>query len=324
VAVDLSDRKRLWTATLSDVSHTGVLIAGQAAVVGTDDGQISAFSVADGHPLWSVEAGDHVLAPMAASTDLVLASVRPESGGRPTLLATKVSDGSEAWRYTPPASVLDLGGPSVVGETVYVVASDASIRALSIADGTQRWATALYTPTLGSPPVVTDAGAFVTDQSGTIYALDPATGVELWRYATNLSVIGAPIATATSVLQPTNDGSIVAVDVQSGHQTWHASIADNVVLGLAGSAGTIVASHTGTAPGVVALSNDPAGTSEDLVSPTTPNPTRLVLLWLVAALPLAAGLIVLGRWLDRRMGQPYLGAPEDLVDPWEADLEGGT
>jgi hypothetical protein len=47
-------------------------------------------------------------------------------------------------------------------------------------------------------------------------------------------------------------------------------------------------------------------------------------LWLVAALPLAAGLIVLGRWLDRRMGQPYLGAPEDLVDPWEADLEGGT
>ena len=320
VAVDMADRKRLWTAPLTDVSHTGVLAVGDVAVVGADDGQISAFSVADGAPLWSVDAGDHVLAPMASASDLVIASVRPDNSGAPTLLATRVPDGSEAWRYEPPSSVLDLGGPSVSGDSVFVVASDASVRALTLAEGTPRWASPLYTPTLGSPPAVSDAGLFVTDQSGTVYSLDAATGTERWRFATNLSVVAAPIATATAVLQPTNDGSIVAVDAASGHQIWHASVADDIVLGVAASSDTIVATHTGDTPGFVALSNDPSGALEDLTSPTSADPAGLALYWLLAAVPLIAALALLGRWLDRRMGQADLGVANEVVDPWEADL----
>jgi outer membrane protein assembly factor BamB len=321
VAVDLTDGKRLWTAPLTDVSHTGVLAVGDVAVVGADDGQISAFSVADGSQLWSVDAGDHVLAPMASASDLVIASVQPESSGAPTLLATKVADGSEAWRYEPPSSVLDLGGPSVISDTVFVVASDASVRAVSLTDGTPRWASPLYTPTLGSPPAVSDAGLFVTDQSGTVYSLDAATGAERWRFATNLSVVASPIATATAVLQPANDGSIVAIDIASGHQIWHASVADNIVLGLAASSSTIVATHTGDTPGLVALSNDPSGALEDLTSPTSADPGGLALYWLLAAVPLIAALALLGRWLDRRMGPADLGVANEVVDPWEADLE---
>lgn len=322
VAVDLTNQKKRWTAPLSDVSHTGVLAVGATAIVGTDDGQISAFSMADGTRLWSVDAGDHVVAPMAASTDLVIASVRPESGGSPSLVAVNVTDGTEAWRYDPPNSVLDLGGPSVSGDTVYVVTSDASVRAISLADGSLRWASPLYTPTLGSPPAVTDAGLFVTDQSGTVYDFDPVTGAERWRFATNLSAVASPIATATAVLQPANDGSIVAIDIATGHQVWHATIADNVVLGLAASSSEIVASHTGSSPGLVALSNDPSGVTEDITSPTTADPAGLLLYWLLAAVPLVAALLLLGRWLDGRMGQADLGDVDDVVDPWESDLEG--
>jgi outer membrane protein assembly factor BamB len=324
VAVDLSDQKRLWTATLSDVSHTGVLSVGDVAVVGTDDGQVSAFSVADGKQVWSVHAGDQVIAPMAASTDLVLASVRPNGNGTPLLLALNAADGSEAWRYDPPNSVLDLGGPSVSGDSVFFVASDASVRAVALTDGTQEWASPLYTPTVGSPPVVTDAGLFVTDQSGTVYAMDPATGAERWRFATNLGVVGAPVATSTAVLQPAIDGSIVAIGIESGHQIWHASIADNVVLGLAASSSAIVASHSGTAPGLVALVTDPSGALEDVSSPTTADPAGLASGWLLAALPLVVVLVLVGRWLDRRMGRADLGVPDDVVDPWETDLEDGS
>ena len=322
VAVDLQSRKRMWQATLTDVSHTGVLVAGDLAVVGADDGQVSAYAVGDGTQRWSVDAGDHVLAPIAASDDLVVVSVRPEtSGSTPMLLALHAADGSEAWRYVPPTSILDLGAPTVAGDAVNVVASDASVRSLSLIDGSLRWSSPLYTPTLGSPPAVSTNGLFVTDQSGTVYCFDPGTGAERWRFATNRSVVGAPIATPTAVLQPTNDGSIVAIDANTGHQIWSATVTDNVVFGLAASADAVVATHTGTSPGFIALANDPTGASEDIVSPTTADPGGLALSWLLAAVPAVVLLVLLGRWLDRRMGPPDLGVPEPVVDPWETDLE---
>ena len=141
---------------LSEVSHTGVLLLGQRAIVGTDDGQITAVDIASGEQAWSVDVGDHVLAAMAGTDDLVLASVRPEAQGSASLVALHVNDGSEAWRFQPTGAVLDLGSPSVGGDIVYVVASDGSLRAVAVADGAERWAARLYTPTAGSPPAVND------------------------------------------------------------------------------------------------------------------------------------------------------------------------
>lgn len=321
VAVDVRTQERQWTAELDEVSHTGVLAAGDTVVVGTDDGQISAFAVDDGSQRWSVDARDHVLAPMAASADAVVATVRPESSGAPYLLALHMADGTQAWRYDAPRAVLDLGGPSVAGDAVYVVGSDASVRAVSLDDGSQRWASPLYTPTLGSPPAVVGDGLYVTDQVGTVYGFDAATGAERWRFATNRNVVGAPIMAGSAVLQPTAAGAVVAIDATSGHQVWEGSLSDGVVVGLAASGDTVVASLTGASPGLTALVGDPTGARTDIASPTTPQPANLLAYWLLAAVPLAAASILFGRWLERRMGPPELGAAEDVVDPWETDLE---
>lgn len=320
VAIDLGTQERIWTMPLSEVSHTGVLSIGQLAIVGTDDGQITAVDIASGKQAWSVDVGDHVLAAMAGTDDLVLASVRPETQGSASLVALHVNDGSEAWRFQPTGAVLDLGSPSIGGDTVYVVGSDGSLRAVAVADGAERWAARLYTPTAGSPPAVNDSGVFVTDQSGTIYAFDPASGAERWRYASNRFAVGGPIVTADTLLQPASDGTILAVDTNTGHQIWHATVADAAVIGLAATADTVVATSTGTTPGFVALETDPAGVTEDIASPTTPDPAGLMLGWFAAALPLAVALVLLGRALDRRMGTPDLGTPEDdVVDPWETE-----
>jgi len=322
VAMDLGTRERVWTVPLSDVSHTGVLMLGELAIVGTDDGQITAVDIASGKQSWSVDVGDHVLAAMAGTEELVLASVRPEAQGSASLVALHVSDGSQAWRFQPTGAVLDLGSPSLGGDLAYVVGSDGSLRAVGVSDGAQRWAARLYTPTAGSPPAVNDAGVFVTDQSGTIYAFDPASGAERWRYASNRFAVGGPIVTADMLLQPASDGTVLAVDTSTGHQVWHATVADAAVIGLAATADMIVATCTGTTPGFVALQTDPAGVGEDITSPTAPDPAGLVLAWFAAALPIAAALVLLGRALGTRMGTPDLGTPEDdVVDPWE--LEAG-
>ena len=163
----------------------------------------------------------------------------------------------------------------------------------------------------------------MTDQSGTVYAFDEATGTERWRFATNRFAVASPIATSDAVLQPANDGAVVAIDVRSGHRVWSATVADGVVFGLAASDDVIVAAHTGSTPGLTGLVADPSGATEDLASPTSADPANLLLAWLLASAPIVAALIWLGRMLDRRMGPADLGAvPDDAVDPWEDDLEG--
>jgi outer membrane protein assembly factor BamB len=327
VGMSLRTQRRLWTVPMSDVSRTGVLVLGHTVVVGADDGTITALGL-DGRERWTQDVGDHVLAPMAGSEDLVFASVRPETqGSAVALVALHITDGSQAWRYEPAGAVLDLGGPSVgtdsAGQaTVYVVGSDASVRALSGVDGSQRWAAPLYGPTTGSPPSLTGDAVVVTDQSGMVYDLDPATGSERWRFATNRTSVDPPLVTGASVIQPAADGAVSAISLGSGHEVWHGTISDSGVLGLAAGPGLIVASVTGTAPGIVALVNDPAGAIEDVVSPTTADPRGLVVNWLGAALPLTVLSIVIGLALATKMGPAsFATEDEDAVDPWEADLE---
>jgi outer membrane protein assembly factor BamB len=325
VAVDLRSRDRLWTVPLSDVSHTGVLLHDDVAYVGADDGTVVAVDL-HGDRLWSQDVGDHVLAAIAASADLLFVSVRPESRGTATLVALHPSDGTQAWRYEPTGAVLDLGAPSVgtdaTGGTVFLVASDATLRAVDAEDGSERWAAQLYAPTGGAPPALTSDTAYVTDSSGTVYAFDRATGAERWRFATNHAAVAAPIVSAGAVLQPGNDGTLSAIAPSSGHETWQGDIADSALLGIAAATGLLVVSHTGTAPGIAALTTDPAGVTEDLVSPTTPDPAGLVWRWAAASVPLTVVFLLLGRLLAARMGMASLGEDvDDVEDPWERDLE---
>jgi hypothetical protein len=253
--------------------------------------------------------------------------VRPETNGTAQLVALKLTDGSEAWRYQPSGSVVDLGAPAVATETgtstVYLVSSDAALRAIG-SDGTQRWAEPLYTATSGSPPAVSSDSVYVADQSGTVYAFDRSTGSERWRFATNHGAVGAPVVTATAVLQPTSDGVLTAIAPDTGHQIWSGSVADSAIFGLAATPDLIVAAHTGSTPGISALQADPSGTLTDIASPTSADPAGLALGWLAAAVPLTAALLLIGRSWDARRAQPLLAPADDddlPVDPWEADLE---
>jgi outer membrane protein assembly factor BamB len=267
---------------------------------------------------------------MAADADQVYVCVRPETNGTAQLVALKLVDGSEAWRYQPTGSVVDLGAPAVASDgttsTVFLVSSDAALRAIG-SDGTQLWAAALYTATSGSPPAVSTDSVYVADQSGMVYAFDRSSGAERWRFATNHGAVGAPIVTSTAVLQPTSDGEVTAIASDSGRRVWESAVADSAIFGLAATADVIVAAHTGSAPGIAGLEADPSGTLTDVASPTTADAGGLALGWLAAAVPLTAALVLIGRSWDRRRTTPLLaptGDDDEPVDPWEADLEDDT
>jgi outer membrane protein assembly factor BamB len=326
VAIDEATQRRQWSVGLSDVSHTGVLVTNGLAIVGADDGTVTAVDLASGKDAWHVDVGDHVLAPMAADATQLYVSVRPETTGTAELVALHLTDGSQAWRYQPSGSVVDLGAPAVATDggasTVYVVSSDAALRAIG-SDGIQRWAAPLYTSTSGAPPAVATDAVYVADQSGMIYAFDRATGAEQWRFATNHGAVGSPVVTASAVLQPTSDGVVTALAPDTGHRIWEGSVADSAIFGLAASSDLIVAAHTGSSPGLAALETDATATLEDVASPTTADPAGLVLLWLAAAIPITGLLLLAGRRLGGRGDAPLLAPVDDdePLDPWESDLE---
>jgi len=200
----------------------------------------------------------------------------------------------------------ELTTPLAVDDVLYAAGPDGVMR---LADDRETWT-----------PVGGCCGTILGYAGGTLWLandddlvrVDPSTG----------AVVATIPITKAQAMSAGDDVAWFALAEGSTAVLRRVRVADNVVLGLAASSSEIVASHTGSSPGLVALSNDPSGVTEDITSPTTADPAGLLLYWLLAAVPLVAALLLLGRWLDGRMGQADLGDVDDVVDPWESDLEG--
>jgi outer membrane protein assembly factor BamB len=131
------------------------------------------------------------------------------------VIAVDAETGSERWIFET-GTFADLWTPAVVGDTLYVGSGDGYLYAVDTTSGMERWRTQVGIMPPSSPVVVdgvlyfgaaavADGLVYVGDVvGGTLIALDPATGSELWRYA------GA-------------DPGLYAVDAVSGTVRWHFS-----------------------------------------------------------------------------------------------------
>ena len=106
-ALEAASGKVAWTGkeNIGDTASAPAL-AGDKLVVGTADGRVCAFSTRDGSLLW------------AAQTGASLSSLQPYQRG-----------GSDV-----------NSSPAILGDTVYVGASDGEVHALALADGKRSWA----------------------------------------------------------------------------------------------------------------------------------------------------------------------------------------
>lgn len=61
---------------------------------------------------------------------------------------------------------------------------------------------------------------FVASTDGFLYALDPATGKELWKFRTPWSIGCAPVFVDGLVLQACYQGPLFALEAASGRERW--------------------------------------------------------------------------------------------------------
>lgn len=118
--------------------------------------------------------------------------------------------------------------PVVVGRTLYVGGRDGGLRALAVADGTERWSLDFDGESNVTP--ATDGGTvFVGTTGDQLHAVDASGGTTIFgtrfglhRWATDLtsSVLSPPAVVDGTVYAATVDGTLRAIDTGDGSVEW--------------------------------------------------------------------------------------------------------
>jgi outer membrane protein assembly factor BamB len=302
VAIDATTREVLWRRELPDVSVGGPTVDGSNVLVGTDDGSVTAVSLASGQQEWTIDLGDSVDTPIAASGGTAYVGVTASAGQPSFLAALRETDGAEIWRFNAGGTGVSFGAPAVANEVVYAAVGDATLRAIDAATGIARWAAKLNTVAGGGAPAVSADAVVVADVRGQVYRFAPETGERVWDFAMNTPVYGSVVIAGSRVVVGEATGDVSAIDLTSGERIWRQNVGEGLLLGFAVAPDTIVVARTGQAAGLVALVADPTASLISEQSPTIVEPVQLGLAWAVAAVPLVLLLILAGRFLDARLG----------------------
>lgn len=199
-----------WTLDLGAEVWGEPLVVGDVVYVGATDGSVRAVRVRDGSVAWEWDAGAPVRA--AITTDGLLLFVATDDN-----------------------RVVALADRGVAVDVVW----EASV-------GDRQTARGAY-DTYGSAPAVLGGRIVVGSGDGTVRALDPATGDELWSHRTAGVVRSTAGGGATIVAIGSNDGSVYALDPASGEELWRYSLGNVVASSPAVAGDVVVVGSRGTA-----------------------------------------------------------------------------
>lgn len=144
------------------------------------------------------------------------------------------------------------GGPVVAQGTVFVIDTDATVRAYALSSGAARWTRRLVTggkdqqAAFGGGVSVEDGKVYATTGLGDVVALDATTGNQLWKVRPAGPLRGAPAIFGGQVYVVSQDNQIFALNIQNGDTVWNeaGSVENSGIFGVAAPAaaqGTVVA-----------------------------------------------------------------------------------
>jgi outer membrane protein assembly factor BamB len=320
-AVDRATGEPAWEGapTLESEVRTAVTIAEGRAFVVDEDGKLYAIDPSDGTLAWSRALPGSVLGTVAASGGRVFALTgAADAGGSARLVALEADTGEPAWAPVAPDAAASFGSvPAVVGGDVVFALEDGVVFGVSARDGSESWSVRISALVLPfSSPAATEDAVYLADRTGGLHRVTPGAGRD-WLFAFNEQVLRqSPVAVGAVVLLGLDDGSVGAVDAESGNLVFRTASAGAPVTGMAVAGDLVVVLRSGSGrPRVVALRNDPDGALVDEPSPTVPDPRELALSFGVALAAVGGLALAAGRLAARRFS---------IVDPSRGDDDGST
>lgn len=89
-------------------------------------------------------------------------------------------------------------------------------------------------------PVLADGRVYAANLEGRVYAIDAATGNELWNVETELRLSGGPGYGEGTVAIGSLDGDVIALNPDNGSERWRAKVSSEVVATPAVGSGIVV------------------------------------------------------------------------------------
>jgi outer membrane protein assembly factor BamB len=305
VAIGLDDDPdERWRVELPDVSRTGVTVIGSLAVVGSNDGTVTAVDLGSGETAWTADAGRAIDTPLAATDDVVVAATRGSLEEPARLVSFELADGTERWRFSPSTEPAFAGAPLISGDAVTVAFENRSVVAVSLADGSERWSSTLNGAAPLSPLAASEEAVVAIDLTAfgsQLYALDPATGDRRWDHPTQAAVFRtAPVVLGGSIAIGTIDGTVATFDAETGDQTW-TSDGEGPIRSMAADGTTLVVVRAQPSA-IEGYVHDPDATLSAIVSPTQTDLVGVIAAWAAGAAIAGALGWGLGRLLAARLG----------------------
>jgi outer membrane protein assembly factor BamB len=93
---------------------------------------------------------------------------------------------------------------------------------------------------LGLRPAVEQERVYVAGHGGDVKALELASGRDLWRASTDLTLSGGPGAGEGLVVAGASSGDLVAIDAQTGTERWRAAVGGEVLAAPVVSGGLVI------------------------------------------------------------------------------------
>lgn len=164
--------------------------------------------------------------------------------GQPDALPTTL--GRDHVYQAGPGVLLSPGNPPARGNGIRAYSTTTWVHCANILPAAEAsWACPVWsTPLPGAgatPPVLGDDGAvvFTATDTGTVFAIDAATGAVLWSTPIGAPVEASPALADGILFVPTDTGEVVAMDASTGAVSW------------SGVTGSAVATQPAVAGGVV-------------------------------------------------------------------------
>jgi outer membrane protein assembly factor BamB len=214
--------KPRWERRLTGGVMSHLRLAGGVLYASAMDGSLTALRAEDGAPLWTARTRGYChSSPWVGDGRAIVGSADG------AVYAFDLRNGRQLWRRA-------TGGPvyasAAVARGVAAIASgDGKVYGLDTRTGSVRWSFALPPgdTAFAQSPAATDGDRFyVGAWDRNLYALDVATGREIWRrQCTEKSfayspAIGGPAVGGGRVFVPSNDNVLHALDAATGAPLW--------------------------------------------------------------------------------------------------------
>lgn len=203
--VRAANGEKLFTVRTDHRIDAALLMAGDAAYIGSRDGKLYAVGLADGAVRWTYTVGDDVLGAPVLAGDVVAIGSRD---GR--VIGVGAADGKERWHVETAGRVRAGLVRDAASGLVLAASEDGRLYAIEPARGAVR---ARFD---ASAPLVAAAapggkGIYLAATDGTVFCLDREKLTLVWKYGLGAPCYAAPVVADGRVYLAGSDGTVRAI-----------------------------------------------------------------------------------------------------------------